>query len=741
MKVQAKITLLLALVVVTFLGGVLAFRTFDQIKFKRIAEQRFAERTRSFDEFLQRNGEPLLTLVTDYTCLDQMVNAIATAKVDWFAENVNGSDLSAYHANAVWIYAPNATLAYRYTNLSDTDSVALPVPTDKFQSIFASDPLRHFFIQLPQGLMEIRAGTIHPSKDFRRQTPQRGYFFSGRLWNRPTVDEMSAFTGNKIDIVPVEDRSIKLRNDERNGSIAFDRLLPGWDGKPIARLLVRSESPVVQELNRESETILVALIIFALVLLFIISSSLVRWVRRPLRTIMESLTRNDPQPIEPMCASDNSEFGELARTVRTFFSQRDNLIREMEERRATEDALRKSEDELRHAQKLEAVGRLAGGVAHDFNNLLTAIVGYAELLANRKCKDPVVREHAQLIARAGGQAATLTRQLLAFSRKQLLVPRVIDLNQLVVDMEQLLQRVIGERFNLKTIPAADDGRVKADPNQLEQVILNLGVNARDAMPNGGTLVIRTSNVHLDGTAPAQMSNPLPSGDYVVLCVTDTGAGMDEKTKSRIFEPFFTTKGPGKGTGLGLATVYGIVRQSGGGISVESEPGRGSTFRIFLPHEDAPVDHFKEAATPIERGSHSETVLVVEDEEIVRVLVCDVLEQQGYRVLCAADGREALDMAKNFEAEIDLLITDVVMPHMNGQELAETLSFFRPDMKVLFVSGYSDNDLGETGMLDPRIELLQKPFTPHELTRKIREIMGQPSESDSMLTGAQMQLSI
>jgi two-component system cell cycle sensor histidine kinase/response regulator CckA len=741
MKIQAKITLLLALVVVTFLGGVLAFRTFDQIKFKRIAEQRFAERTRSFDDFLQRNGEPLQTLVADYTCLDQMVDAIATGSPAWFSENVNGSELGAYHGNAVWIYRSDATLAYRFNNLSNTESIALTIPPDKFRSIFAAEALRHFFIQVPHGLMEIRAGTIHPSKDFRRQTPERGYFFAGRLWNRPMLDEMSAFTGNKIDIVPVEDRSIRMRNDERNGSIAFDRLLPGWNGQPVARLVVRSESPVVQELNRESETILVALIFFALLLLFFISSSLVRWVRRPLRTIMDSLKRNDPQPIESMCSTDNSEFGELARTVRTFFAQRDNLIREMEERRATEDALRKSEDELRHAQKLEAVGRLAGGVAHDFNNLLTAIIGYAELLANRQCEDPTVREHAQLIARAGGQAAALTRQLLAFSRKQLLVPRVIDLNGLVVEMEQLLQRVIGERFNLKTIPGARDGRVKADPNQLEQVILNLGVNARDAMPNGGNLVIRTSNIQIDGTAPAHLSNPLPSGNYVVLSVTDTGAGMDEKTKSRIFEPFFTTKGPGQGTGLGLATVYGIVRQSGGGISVESEPGRGSTFRIFLPHEDAPLDHLKQVPPPIEGAHESETVLVVEDEEIVRVLVCDVLEQQGYHVLCAADGREALDMAKEFAGAIDVLITDVVMPHMNGQELAETLSFFRPEMKVLFVSGYSGNDLGDSGMLDPQIELLQKPFTPHELTRKIREIMGQASESDSALTVGQMQLSI
>ena len=739
MKVQTKIILLLGVVVITFLAGVIAFRTFDQIKFRRIAQQRFIERNRSFDDFLQRSGEPLRTFVADYTCLDHMVYALRTQNLSWCTDNINAAELSAYRANAVWIYQSDGTPFYERNNLNEENLDGLPIPSEQMAGIFASAALRHFFIQLPQGLMEIRAGTVHPSRDFRRATPGRGYFFAGRLWNRPTLDEMAIALGDKIDILPLGDQSIKTQNDERNGSITFDRLLPGWDGKPVARLVVQSESPVVQELNRESETFFLALIVFALLLLLLLSSSLVRWVRRPLRTIMAGLKHNDPARIEPMCR-DNSEFGELARTIRTFFGQRDNLIREMEERRAAEEALRKSEDELRHAQKLEAVGRLAGGVAHDFNNLLTAIVGYAELLAKRAGDDGVVREHAELIARAGEQAATLTRQLLAFSRKQLLLPRVIDLNRLVVAMEQLLQRVIGERFNLKTIPAARDGRVKADPNQLEQVLLNLSVNARDAMPNGGTLTIRTGNVELDGTGPdGHMSNPLSSGRYVVLAVTDTGAGMDEETKSRIFEPFFTTKGPGKGTGLGLSTVYGIVRQSGGAISVETAPGRGTTFRIFLPHEDAPVDYEREPPPPIEHGKASETVLVVEDEEIVRELVCDVLEEQGYHVLCAANGREALELAGNFHDAIDLLITDVVMPYMSGQELAETLSYLRPEMKVLFVSGYSDTDLGD-GMLDPRVELLQKPFAPHELSQKIRDIMGR-GEVEGARQAEQMQLSM
>jgi two-component system cell cycle sensor histidine kinase/response regulator CckA len=284
--------------------------------------------------------------------------------------------------------------------------------------------------------------------------------------------------------------------------------------------------------------------------------------------------------------------------------------------------------------------------------------------------------------------------------------------------------VIGERFDLQSHPNAENGRVKADPSQLEQVVLNLGVNARDAMPRGGKLIIQTENVHLDKNTAPQIAASLSPGDYVMLSVTDTGAGMDEETMSHIFEPFFTTKGPGKGTGLGLATVYGIVRQTGGGISVESEVGKGSTFRIYLPQETAPVSLSRALPTPVEKSANFETVMVVEDEDIVRELVCEVLEDQGYNVICARDGIEALNVAAEFDGQIHLLVTDVIMPNMNGHELAGKLSSLRPEMKVLYVSGYSDNDIGDHGVLDPRFELLQKPFTPQTLARKIRDVFGE-----------------
>ncbi len=737
MKVQTKITLLLAVVVAVFLAGLASIRLYEKGNFRRIAESRFAERNQSFDNFLESYGAPLRTLAEDSTCFDRLVQAIATDDESWLAQYFSDATLAGFHANALWVYRQNGTLLYQHDNLHAQQPPALPMTPATLARLFAHEPLRHFFVKVPLGFMEVRAGTVHPSQDFQRQSPAYGYFFVGRLWSKrassgpksdSVISEMSLFTNNEIHLVPATARADAEVTDITDGQIVFSRTLPGWDGAPLARLVITNDSPVIREMNRSSQRLLLALIIFSLVLLLLLTISLQRWVRRPLQRIMHSLKNDDPRPIENLL-TDGSEYGALARTVHKFFEQRRNLLREISERRATEEALRKSEEELRHSQKLEAVGQLAGGVAHDFNNLLTAIIGYAELLTTRADNPILVRQGAELIRKAGGQAAGLTRQLLAFSRKQLLQPKVIDLNHLVGEMEQLLRRVIGERFDLVTIPDAKPGRVRADPTQLEQVIMNLGVNARDAMPAGGRITIRTSNETLGLARARAISGSLEAGDYVLLTVTDTGAGMDAATLSHIFEPFFTTKGPGKGTGLGLATVYGIVRQSGGAIAVESTPGRGTTFTIYLPRESAPLDEIKPVGNPVEPSRDFETILVVEDEEIVRELVCEVLNQQGYHVLCASNGREALKMAGEYTGRIDLLLTDVIMPQMNGHELSALLVARRPDLKVLYVSGYSDNDIGHHGVLDAEVELLEKPFSPLTLAQKIREMLGEPAEQN------------
>ena len=394
----------------------------------------------------------------------------------------------------------------------------------------------------------------------------------------------------------------------------------------------------------------------------------------------------------------------------------------------TEDVTerRALEQQLRQSQKMEAIGRLAGGIAHDFNNLLMVISGYSEFLLERLGPDPALRGPAKEISTAAERATSLTRQLLAFSRKQMLAPKVLDLNAVVTENLKMLTRLIGEDIDLVMIPGAELGAVKADPGQIEQVILNLAVNARDAMPHGGRLTIETSNVALD-EAYARLHAPAQPGDYTMLAISDTGVGMDSDTQSHIFEPFFTTKGP-KGTGLGLSTVYGIVKQSGGYIWVYSEPGKGTSFKIYMPHvtveEVAVVEQPAAAATDAPAEAPRETVLVVEDEVNLRRLTRQFLENQGYTVLEAADGAAAVQICVAHQGIIHPLLTDVIMPGMNGRELAQRVSEIRPNMKVLYMSGYTENAIGHNGTLDAGITLLQKPFTLHALKAKVREVLDQ-----------------
>ncbi|MBI2901253.1 MAG: response regulator [Planctomycetes bacterium] len=387
---------------------------------------------------------------------------------------------------------------------------------------------------------------------------------------------------------------------------------------------------------------------------------------------------------------------------------------------------RNVEEQLRHLQKLDSIGRLAGGVAHDFNNLLSAIIGFADLTLDGLHKDDPFRSYVEEIRRAGDRAAALTRQLLAFSRKQLVVPKVLDLNSIVGGMDRLLRRVIGEDVDLVTSLAPGLGRVKADPGQIEQVLMNLATNARDAMPKGGRLTIETADVDLD-EAYARRHGAVRPGPHVMLAVTDTGCGMDQETQSHLFEPFFTTKGEGHGTGLGLATAYGIVKQSAGNIWVYSEPGRGATFKIYLPRVDAPLDTQAPAGAPsrpLLQGS--ETILVAEDEPQVRHLTCHVLKMHGYTVLEARHGGEAVAVAEAHRDVIHLLLSDVVMPEMDGRELAERLAVSRPETRVLFLSGYASNAIVHHGVLDAGIAFLQKPFTPAALAGKVREVLDAPA---------------
>ena len=385
---------------------------------------------------------------------------------------------------------------------------------------------------------------------------------------------------------------------------------------------------------------------------------------------------------------------------------------------------RQLEGQLRQAQKMEAIGHLAGGVAHDFNNLLTATLGYCQLMLSQMRPDDPLRSHIEQIQHASDRAAQLTRQLLAFGRKQVLNPRILNLNQVVSGLEPMLRRLIGEDINVSTVLAPDLGPVRADPGQIEQAVFNLVVNARDAMPKGGTLVIRTANV-----APLA-----GAGEQVMLSVTDSGIGMDTHTLGRIFEPFFTTKESGRGTGLGLPMVYGIVEQSGGRVDVWSEPGRGATFRIYLPRlspEEALAPEPVPATSPPKDIRGSEIILLVEDDRQVRTLVRLILERQGYRILEAAGAQEAIQLSERTPDHIHLLLTDVVMPRMNGRELYERLKRSRPDMRVLFMSGYTEKAFAADA--GPGVSLIQKPFEPEALALRIREILDADRETKTSRT--------
>lgn len=395
--------------------------------------------------------------------------------------------------------------------------------------------------------------------------------------------------------------------------------------------------------------------------------------------------------------------------------------RDITERKRAEEALRASQLQLQQSQKLEAIGQLAGGVAHDFNNLLTAILGYTDLSLRRIGLESPIRRNLEETKKAAERAASLVRQLLAFSRKQILEPKVLDLNHVVEDMHKMLTRLIGENIRLATRLETELGSVKADPCQVEQIILNLVVNARDAMPRGGKVTIETANVSIDKQTALKHVSVKP-GDYVMLTVSDTGSGMDQETQARIFEPFFTTKEVGKGTGLGLSTVYGIVKQSGGNIWVYSEAGMGTVFKVYLPRIDAVSGTIEKLAPETTTLRGSGTVLLVEDEDIVRGLTRKILMQAGYNVLDAKGGEEAIRLCRTHVGPIDLLLTDVVMPEISGKEVADRLKELRPQIRVLFMSGYTDEAIVEHGVLDANVEFIQKPFTWVRLTKKVRDVL-------------------
>jgi signal transduction histidine kinase len=720
MRVRTTIILLLLLAGTAFVAGLVEVRRSEMQKFEAVREASEKRWRKTVDDFWKNQNERLLKMLEDLPSNREVVSAILANDSSWAQVNWSSQTLGNSDANVAWVYRPDGTLFYSQANTAEGELQKSPFTPDAVHRIFIRERKPHFYLPLQPSnaggmrVLEVHGIPVQPAWDTAGQQPPEGYFLAGRIWDNERLRSV---------MPPGNDEAVLLRPNTSvhptNGSeLVYPRAWRDWQGRDVAVMLYSNHDPQLALLDSRGDRVFSTLLLAALALFFILFLLLESAVVRPLRRVIRSLHSGDLSLLDSL-RKQEAEFGELARLIQVFFAQQMELVREMGERHAAEKALRDSEEMLRHSQKMEAVGRLAGGVAHDFNNLLTAIIGYADLLRQRFADTPGARQPADLIHQAGEQAAGLTRQLLAFSRKQLLQPKVIDLNLIITNLQRLLQRIIGEHIQVVAQTGAQHPRVKADPGQIEQVIVNLGVNARDAMPRGGNLTIRTRDVELTAEAnPAE----LPPGFYVALEVRDTGEGMDEETKARIFEPFFTTKGPGKGTGLGLATVYGIVMQSHGGIVVESERGKGSTFRILLPREDGPIETVSSAPIVVKSVAKEEAILLVEDEEIVRELVCEILRGEGYYVLATDRGSEALRMLREEQCEIDLLISDVVMPEMNGAVVAQRVRELCPRVRVLFVSGYSENDMADQGLETLSFQVLQKPFTPDTLARKVREVL-------------------
>jgi signal transduction histidine kinase len=662
-------------------------------------------------------------MVSDLASELDLVSAVEESDPARVAAALDDKTLKSRALHAVWVYRPDGTLLHAHSLPAAAQQIdGLPLPGVNVAALVTRNRQPHFYFELPgdaegaqRRFVEVRGLAVTGKVDNADGTPRAlALLFAGCLLDREDVADLPLL--HPDDHVELITTTARAPSATRH-TLTFTASLRDWQEREIGQLVVWNNSRELAEVESRGEWHLAAMVAAVLLLFVVIFLAMSRAILRPLDVIARSLDERTDGPLEPLLR-ERSEVGDLARLVRDHLKQSAALVLEMNKRIHTQSALRESDEMLRHSQKLEAVGRLAGGVAHDFNNLLTAIIGYAALLRRRVAHDPAAMQEAQLIHQAGEQAAGLTRQLLAFSRKQLLQPKLVDLNQVVRQLERLLQRIIGERIEVVTELVSVASCVKADPGQIEQVIVNLGVNARDAMPSGGRLTIRTDDATLDGAATDLDVAP---GRYVVLEVIDEGEGMDAETRARIFEPFFTTKGPGKGTGLGLSTVYGIVRQSQGTIMVESERGCGSTFRIYLPWQDGSPELAEVAAPKLEPARVPGSVLVVEDEEIVRELVSEVLRGEGYRVTSAACGGEALRLLREL-ATVDLLISDVVMPEMNGTEVARRVRELSPLASVLFVSGYSESDIADQGMGELHFEVLQKPFTPEVLVRKVRDIL-------------------
>ncbi|GEM_PF-1550217 len=695
---------------------------------------------------LEYEIESLRFITRDWAEWDDMYQYVLSQdevfNTDFESSNMNLESFKRININLILIFNVSGNLVFGIGNDAGHERVFFP--SSRLVQLFQKnkDLLLNpggeregvsGILMLREGALLISALSILPSDESEKQ-PSRGTLVMGRLFVDDEISGLSQRMHFKIQVQRYSDKlfsqdfelaRMNLKDEKEffirpvdSETIAGYMMIKDSFGNPALILKLEMPRDIYAQGKKSLNFLIVSAVLIGIVFISLIWILLVKLILSRLTQLNSQLIRirknKDVSIRVPLTGRD--EIASVAAAVNGMLDEIESFYGE----------LRKTEETARQSVKMEAIGRLAGGIAHDFNNLLTAIIGYSDLIIKSKPEDPSIRKEVEEIRSAGERAAELTRQLLAFGRKQVFEVKVVDLNVIVSDAGKMLSRVISENIELVTLLESKLRKIKADPAQVEQIIFNLAVNARDAMPNGGKLIIETANIKLDEQYQNKKSD-IKAGEYVMLAVSDTGQGMDPETISHLFEPFFTTKENSTGSGLGLCSVYGIVKQSGGNIYVYSELGLGTTFKIYFPQckENGTRETLhEEEVIPV---AGQKTILLVEDEDMVRRLASEVLKRQGYEVLEAANGPEALLIAEDFRNTVHLLLTDVVMPKMSGTVLAEKIKAMRPDILILFMSGYADTRVISESENGNGQYFLQKPFTPEKLLRKLNEIFSQSRE--------------
>ena len=669
-----------------------------------------------FDRLVELRGNSLYTFTYDYTFWDDMVSFVEDFDSTWAQENLMES-LSTYDADLIWAYDAAFQPVYFGSERGDESLRDPEVLRASYAAVFAKSPFAHFYVATASGLIEIRGATIHPTADDLRVTAPRGYFFAGRIWDKDYLSELGELINGSVSVVmhPVNDQRADTSH-VNGGTISWQVPMQDWQGHTVAQLSVQTFSPEIDREARTANMLIVFSVMLTLTLLGLIIWVLTNWVALPLRRISSSLAREDITPIRYL-SEDRTELGNIMHLIERFLEQKLDLVREIEQRKQAERAREALESQLRRAQRLETIGTLAGGVAHDFNNILTPIMGYADMTLAQLDERSPMRGDVEQIVKAANRARDLVRQILAFSRQAEQERKPIEPRFVFEEALNLLRASVPATIEIRSNLRQECGTVMCDPSQIHQVFMNLCTNAFQAMDeNGGVLDVSLDCVEVDAEFSCLHLN-LSVGPYMRLIVSDTGCGMDRATAERIFEPFFTTKPAGKGTGLGLSVAHGIITAHGGGITVYSEPGLGTTFHVYLP--TIKNDVASRFTAPAETHAGTEHVLFVDDEEAIVRMGRDMLERMGYDVTARNVSGEALELFRADPDSFDVVVTDQTMPQMTGDRLAQELLKIRPDIPIVMITGFSNRITDENYQRYGIREFVMKPLIARDLHHAIR----------------------